>query len=128
MGNDRIFGNSGGDVLTGGDGDDLLHARTGNDRYTGGAGFDKIYDGDVFGDSDDFIVAPGMDTDVVQGFQNGRDEIDVSAFGFTQISDLSGMLQQINGHAVFDFAPGDRLILIGVNTGLIDASDFIFAS
>lgn len=126
-GDDQILGQSGGDNLFGGDGDDRLSGSFGNDSYTGGAGFDKIYDADFAGDADNFIVAPGMDTDVVQGFQNGRDEIDVSAFGFTQISDLNGMLQQINGHAVFDFAPDDRLILIGINTGVIDASDFIFA-
>jgi hypothetical protein len=68
-----------------------------------------------------------MDRDVIDGFQNGRAEIDVSAFGFTQISDLDGMLKQSNGAAIFDFAPGDRLILVGVNIGVIDAKDFIFA-
>jgi len=72
-GNDILNGKSGDDDLRGGDGNDTLVGGLGQDNLTGGAGADIF----KFG-ADDTTVAS---FDTIADFQQGSDEIDLSAMG-----------------------------------------------
>ena len=77
-GNDTLRGGGGTDRLDGGDGGDLLGGGTGADTLQGGAGADRF----VFGGLDARARMPVYDTqgDVVADFQDGLDQLDLSAF------------------------------------------------
>ena len=77
-GNDTLSGNNGNDVLIGGTGDDVL---------TGGFG------------NDVFIFNSGDGADVITDFETGRDDVDLSSFGFDSFEDLN-FVQGENGNVV----------------------------
>jgi Ca2+-binding RTX toxin-like protein len=116
---DTLAGQSGNDVMEGGDGNDLLAGSIGNDTYTGGAGIDRLFELAGQG-SDTFIFAPGMDRDILYGFESGVDQIDATAFG-------SASLKTVNGSTIVTFSNTDTLVLVGIDqTDVSDFKDFIF--
>lgn len=141
-GNDRLQGGAGNDDLTGGDrndalnggaGDDTLFSGDGNDKLTGGAGADVLAGGqgrDVLtggADADLFIFVTNGGEDRITDFEDGVDLLDYSAFGFTDISDLT--LTQVGADAVITIAAEAKTVLTLLNTDITDLGndDFIFA-
>jgi hypothetical protein len=80
-GSDRLEGAGGRDLLSGGDGRDQICGGNGADTLSGGKGQDKLRGGGgddtlYFGSSGQ--SRPGSEADVVVGFQQGRDVLDVA--------------------------------------------------
>ena len=77
---DELRGGGGHDTLLGGDGDDFLHGGGGRDRVDGGLGDDELFGG---GGRDTFVFGLDHGFDTIQDFDVARDQLDLSAFGFT---------------------------------------------
>lgn len=110
-GDDRLFGHAGGDQLRGGMGRDLLQGGGGDDVLTGG------HDGPSGdGAADHFVFLPraagGGGQDRITDFEDGRDLLDLTGFGFadfdTQIAALS---QPEAAGLVLTFAPGHLVVI-----------------
>ena len=102
----------------------------GNDRLISGNSADTMWgDGSIingpnvtFG-ADTFVFAPGNNADQIGDFrQTDHDMIDLSAFGFSGIGDLT-IATGVN--TVIDFGGGNSVTLVGFADPLT-ASDFIF--
>ena len=106
---DRLIGNAGNDRIFGGGGADVIAAGGGSDRISGGAGADR------------FIFNSNHGFNLVTDFQNGVDKIvaaGVAGFGGLNVGEAQG-------DAIIRFN-GTTIRLDGVDSDLIDASDFIF--
>ncbi len=107
---DSLIGNDEDNRFWGGKGHDNIYGKAGDDVIRGGAGHDKLYgqggDDTLYGNggNDDFIFAPGGGQDVVKGFQNNRDELDFTAFGFENTSDLFAKAEQVGNDVLFAFS------------------------
>ena len=108
-GHDKLFGDDGRDTLTGGWGNDTLNGGEGNDRLKGQAG------------ADIFVFNPGDDVDRIADFEDELDRIDLRAFDFATPQEAMQMAVARNGHVVFDFGDGDRLVV--ENTILAHVTD-----
>lgn len=112
-GRDDLSGQDGNDRVSGGAGADKLSGGEGADRLIGGAGTDKIYLWETNAAADTLVFSLGdggnsHDTaDLVEGFDRGRDKINLSAFdGITfRGTDFVG-----NGKASARFSDGFLLI------------------
>lgn len=86
-GNDSLSGHSGNDMIDGGAGDDTISGGDGQDTIEGGAGADLLQDWEGSATRDTFVFASGDSgltegtMDVVQGFDEGQDKVDLTAFG-----------------------------------------------
>ena len=134
--NDSIFGSAFNDVIKagdgnhtiyGGDGNDRLYGGTGNDILVGGNGIDNLYAGSGTG-SDTFVIQPSpFGLDIVNGFQDGRDFIGLSAAnsGSLTFGSLSFSSYGVNGLSTSIKSGGVELMrLINVAPTLITAADF----
>lgn len=91
-GNDTLYGTSGHDLIRGLAGNDDIFAGAENDEVQSGAGADYILLGtgdDIFSFNSvsDSSVADGVD--YIGDFVQGEDKIDVSALGYTDVSDFT---------------------------------------
>ncbi|WGF86962.1 calcium-binding protein [Marinivivus vitaminiproducens] len=127
---DRMYGDAfsvstnsrlqfGDDRLDGGDGDDVLYGDAASASVYGGGSL-------VFGD-DVFVLAPGGSDDRIRDFGNGGDKLDVTAWEFTALSDMT-----ITGNGStrvrVDFDSDNSVTLERSGSSLtISADDFIFA-
>ena len=91
---DRLRGDDGHDVIEGGTGDDWLHGGEGRDVLIGGGGADHLVGWDDDNARDTFVFNVGdsgtrrATADLVEGFESGRDKIDLTDFGgLTWIND-----------------------------------------
>jgi serralysin len=119
------------------------NARGGNDTLVSSAGTDQMWGdallindvvasptaptGSVVTGTDTFVFAPGNGDDNVYDFrQSDYDRIDVSAFGFQSIADLTFIDTGADTRIEFDAANSVTLVGFG-DPGVLQASDFIFA-
>ena len=122
-GDDELYGGEGSDTLKGGTGADTLWGGSGDDMLDGGAGADVLDGGIGF---DTFIFAPGHGEDTVTDFRNGRDLIDIKAFGLPGFDDLAvspdpgGVIIDLTDHG------GGTILLEGFDSANLDAADFLF--
>jgi|GEM_PF-847305 len=117
----KLLGRSGDDALTGGFGQDLIYGGTGNDTIEGAQGDDRLY-GE--GGDDTFVYsATGWGDDVIVGFEDGNDLIDMSGLGI-DFSDLSFTF--VSGQTTLVEFGGDSILVLGINIGDLDAADFVF--
>lgn len=127
-GNDRLKGGNGDDFLTGGEGNDLLEGGVGNDWLNGEKGNDWMIGGTG---SDIFAFAKSSGHDVVNDFINGVDKIQIANnTGVTNFSQLKITSKTIIGNAAYttiDLGSSDKIFLVGVSSGELDATDFIFS-
>ncbi|PWR18119.1 calcium-binding protein [Zavarzinia aquatilis] len=119
-GNDTIYGNAIAQDISGGSGMDTIDGGGGADRLTGGAGLDT------------FVFGRGSDIDSLLDFENGKDRIDVSAFGFHSLDDLraaGGQVKQQGADTLitFDADSNDGILLLNTAVAAIDTGDFLFA-
>ncbi|QHQ36147.1 calcium-binding protein [Algicella marina] len=152
FGADVIRGGVGNDILTGATGNDFLHGQQGNDTLRGGGGADVMLGGqgaDVLrgfggddildgGQGNDQLVA-GEGSDVFQfqllagndrifGWQDGLDQIDLTAYGIASAAALNAAISAGGSSAIVDLSAlgGNGSILITGAAGLINDGDFIF--
>ena len=122
-GDDVLYGSEGDDILKGGVGDDMLEGNSGDDTLEGGAGADTLDGGIGF---DTFIFAPGHGEDTVTDFRDGRDLIDIKAFGLPGFDDLA--VSSDTGGVIIDLTEhgGGTILLEGFDSANLDAADFLF--
>ncbi len=92
---------------------------TGNDILVGFGGADKF----VFSGGEDIIANDGPNG--TSGYQDGTDILDVSAWGVTNFDDLD--IFNLSGDAYVAYG-SNEIQLAGINSSVLDASDFVFAS
>jgi VCBS repeat-containing protein len=104
----EVFGTNGDDVLFGADGNDQLIGRDGDDLFVfvDGAGEDLIVD--------------------FESNQNEQDRLDVSDFGFTDLTDLLASTSDVGSSAVISLDDDDSVTLVGVPKAFLESDDFIF--
>ena len=87
-GNDTVFGNSGDDFLFGENGRDTIDGGTGNDVLRGGISGNA---GDDF--KDIFVFAEGSGFDSIRDFENGLDQLDLTAFHFDSFEEVVSLAE-----------------------------------
>jgi hypothetical protein len=82
--------------------------------------------GTVIGGADTFIFATGSGVDMIMDFEDNNDLIDVSGYGFDELSDM--IISDDNVDTTIDFGGGNMVTLKGVgDSSVLTADDFIFA-
>jgi Ca2+-binding RTX toxin-like protein len=141
-GNDKIYGNSGADILLGGDGNDAIDGGAGNDVIAGGVGNDNLIGGDGNdmvdggagndglngGNGDDYLDG-GIGDDALQGGagsdhlvgNSGNDAL-LGGKGNDLLEGGSGndlfVFSALSGRdTIVDFNPGEDTILTGYAEG-----------
>lgn len=128
-GEDSLFGGDGNDALGGGDGDDSLRGGAGNDVLSGGRGDDELTGN---GGSDIFVFRRMAGDDVITDFQNGADQIDLSAFG-GRVADFAGQVAPAlsdagDGATFLDLTAlggSGSVLILGLEFADVDAADFL---
>ncbi|MEL6620142.1 MAG: triacylglycerol lipase [Pseudomonadota bacterium] len=115
-GNDRLLGGTGDDRLDGGRGNDVLSDGSGRDTMEGGAGADV------------FVMVADGDADWIDSFEQGRDLIDVSAWGVTAFNQLD-VQEEFWDDVTVRF--GSETLRVDAASNVfwfdLDQSDFIYA-
>ncbi|WP_263263298.1 calcium-binding protein [Pseudomonas sp. RIT-PI-S] len=88
-----LQGLGGDDRLSGGADDDVLLGGSGRDLLTGGKGHDTFL---YTAAEDSYRTASASHADVIKGFEDWYDTIDVSALGFTGLGDGTGGTLQVS--------------------------------
>jgi Ca2+-binding RTX toxin-like protein len=125
--NDYVVGGAGDDTIYGEAGNDNLYGQNGNDTLISGTGDDYLEGGDG---ADIFLYAAVSDSssndgvDYIGDFVQGADKIDVSALGYTDVSNFS---RYADGSYTeyYDSATGFALGLNGDYT--LTNADFVLA-
>ncbi|WP_282607709.1 spondin domain-containing protein [Pelagibius sp. Alg239-R121] len=110
-GDDNINGGAGNDFICAGTGDDIINGGTGNDRLEGGSG------------ADIFVFETGTEDDTVLDFETGRDELDLTAFGFASFADVQAAAEDDGDDVVIDLGNGDSVTLVGVSEAELSQDD-----
>lgn len=111
---DTLLGTNHGESIYGFEGNDQLEGAKGNDRLIGGDG------------GDTFIFKPGDGRDSIIDFQAIEgDKINLSGFGFTDITDVK--ITSSQGNTTISFGKGDSILLFGVDGTTLTNGDFIFS-
>jgi hypothetical protein len=115
---DILTGTAGDDVINGLAGNDYLYGLAGDDVLNGGAGTDRLFGG---AGADEFVFADGGNLDFIYDFEDGVDLIRLDGLEFTPdaVSTYRG------GIGTLVTIGDDRIVLMGVSSTDIDASDFI---
>lgn len=135
-GADDLYGENGDDVLNGGDSIDNLFGGAGNDSLDGGNGNDWLA-GEKGGDiltgglgKDIFLFAKAGGNDVITDFANGIDKIQIAAdtgiVTYSQLKITGGISADGIAYSVINMGSGGQVTLTGVQTSLLDSTDFIF--
>jgi Ca2+-binding RTX toxin-like protein len=122
-GNDIIYGSDRDDAIEGGAQNDTINASYGDDTLQGGQGDDSLIGG-IGADHFMFSADSGA-IDVITDFAVGEDKIDLTAMAGVSFISLS--LNNNGGNAIIGLGNGQSIQLSGVNSGSLQASDFIFA-
>lgn len=110
-GDDNINGGAGDDLVCAGSGDDIINGGTGNDRLEGGSG------------EDIFVFEMGTEQDTVLDFETGRDELDLTDFGFASFADVQAAAEDDGDDLVIDLGNGDSVTLVGVSEAELSQDD-----
>lgn len=130
-GNDDIRAGRGDDLVFGGDGDDIIRGGRGNDTIDAGPGNDTVIGGDG---ADVFVVGPNTDTLVIKDFENGIDQIDVTALGINLANPGAGQhwgyLAVDGDDTIIEFHNTNgqtvaTIVLENFDANLIDITDYI---
>lgn len=135
-GNDELRGGDGNDTLNGGADNDILRGGEGADSLSGGAGKDFLYtskgDGDILNGgsgSDTFVLKAGTGTTTIQDFMVGDDKMDVSALGYSNVSDFLANAYEVGGAGagvVLEIDAETTVTLSSVTLASLGELDFIF--
>ena len=122
------IGNEQANVIVGNSGNNFLDGALGDDILIGGKGNDLFRD---LGGADTFVFAANEGADRIEGFQDGIDHIDLTAFAVTETGGDSDWLQattsatQVGGDVDIHFAGGGSLVLVGTLLSSLTDSDFL---
>lgn len=150
QGNDFVRGGDGDDVIRGNRGDDALHGGQGGDHIYGGHDADRLFGNlgrdYLLGEAGDDWLDGGADADSMRGgwgndtfvfrdadygydrikdFEIGKDQIDLSSFGFSDFSDVQARASDIAWGVRIDFGGGNVLLVEHLTVDQLSASDFI---
>ena len=118
-GNDEVNGGEGNDWLFGGEGDDLLIGGLGADKISGGEGVDTFKYVSTFESNGSFF-------DIIFGFEQGTDIIDLSELDFDGISSFADITVDNQGGTT-TIAGNSVDFFVQLNGGHdLTASDFVF--
>ncbi|WP_339951305.1 hypothetical protein [uncultured Albimonas sp.] len=118
-GNDRLWGDAGDDRLSGDGGRDRIWGGPGDDVIEGGRGADRMWGG---GGEDVFRLARGDGRDVILGFKDGQDlieitrgasrwkQIDVESRGGDALVSFRNVALRLEGVEASDIGPEDFLL------------------
>lgn len=132
-GNDVGFGGDGEDYILGGRGDDTLRGGEGDDRLRGGSGDDLIVgeagDDNLIGNAglDTFVFNSGDGHDVIRGFQQGEDLIDLSGLGITDFDDLLPLIELRSAGVRINLSEDQSIYVSGPHLDLMEG-DFMLAA
>ncbi len=117
------IGNTLSNRITGGAGAETLFGRDGADTLEGGGGADIM-----FGETgrDAFLLAPGSWLDAIGDYVPGFDRLLLRGFGFADAAAVLAAARQTAQGAVIDLAPGDSVLLAGVQRTALTAADIVF--
>lgn len=123
--NDNLDGGAGNDFLLGENHSDILYGGAGNDTLTGGSGggvFDTFTDTFVYKDT----VSGGGGFDRIKDFENDIDQIDLSAFNFTNFAnDVQTLATDTAFGVKLNFGGGDVLLIENFTLVDFDSTDVI---
>ncbi len=124
---DALTGGAGDDTVYGGAGDDTVFAGSGADLVYGGTGDDVIYLGANDGMRDVYASVAGNGSDIVYGFENGIDRIDLTGSGLTGFAAIAARIgEDASGNATIDLGDGNLLTLFGIAQDDLDQNAFQF--
>ena len=125
---DRMFGQGGDDTMKGGGGADFMKGGGGADRIIGGGGADTI-EGNKGADTlkggggpDTFRFKPGDGDDVIQRFQQGRDQVEFKR-GVSGFDDLR--IEQQGDDVLVTYKRGS-ILFENQNAAAFGEEDFLF--
>ena len=143
MGGDLLYGGSGDDTLTGGNGTDAIYGGSGTDNITGNNSPDNIYggfgadiidpnDGEASGDgaADTIYYIDLKDTgDTINNFVSGEDKINLSAIDSGDVDhafDWGGQQtgQYVQAHSVTWFQSGSNVVVLADTDGNLTTAEF----
>ena len=133
-GDDLIITNGGNDVIDGGDGKDTINAGGGDDVVNTGAnaaGDANEWENVTLGTGSDILFfTAGNDFDRIRDFNIAEDQIDLSTYGFADVSDVLALATQSQDRFGFDrvdidLGDGDKIRVLDVTLDELDASNFI---
>ncbi len=116
-------------------GDNVLISGPGTDHMWGAAAFingvaasPTAPTGNVIIGADTFVFAPGSGNDDINDFrQSDHDKIDVSAYGFHNLADMT-ITADGGGNSKIAFDANDSVTLVGIaDPHILHASDFLLA-
>lgn len=130
LGDDDLRGGGQQDDLQGEDGNDFLFGENGLDRLDGGNGNDVLTGGYGGGQMDNlrdtFVFAPGGGYDRIKDFEDGIDQIDLTAFGFTDFAaEVLGLAADTSAGLRVRFESGNVLFIENFTKAEFDASDVV---
>jgi len=112
--------------ITGNSGNNLLRGLAGADVLTGGLGNDRLEGGDG---ADHFVFRKGDGADTILDFDNSVDQIYLKGSGFADFDALSSHItEDKHGNAVIALNQHDSIVLTGVDSGVLNDSDFVFSA
>lgn len=120
-GNDHLVGKQGDDLLDGDAGHDLLIGQLGADTIAGGTGDDTVTGNRG---TDTFVFPSGGGQDIVTDFQDGKDVLDLTAFGFASFAAAASHFATSGADVVFTFGL-NTLLIQNFTLALLDADDLI---
>ena len=131
-GDDWIDAHGGNDRVDGGTGDDIIFGGSGDDVIIGGTGFNDLYGESGF---DTFTVSErtssGFSDDLIWDFTFDVDQVDLSAWGVSDFSQVEALLQfDSYGDATLNafYAGHDHwLTFDSISPGDLIDSDFVYA-
>ena len=98
--------------MRGGSGDDVLNGGSGDDELWGDSG------------ADTFVFSDGG-RDKIHDFQVGIDQIDVSAYGFANATEVFASAHENGGDTYIDLGDGDQIKIDDVLLAQLSDADFI---
>ncbi|MEG4055811.1 DUF4347 domain-containing protein [Microcoleus sp. Pol7_B2] len=118
-GSDRLYGDAGNDAFYGDAGDDILYGGDGDDYLNGGEGSDRLYGN---GGNNTFVLELGMGQDLIYGFQDGVDMIQLYGLTFGELQ-----IAQSGTSTLIKIASSKVTLasLVNTNSALIGVEDFI---
>ncbi|WRH67565.1 MAG: calcium-binding protein [Planktothrix sp. GU0601_MAG3] len=126
-GNDKLYGSDDNDTLTGGSGNDILVGGVGNDVIWADQGNDFF----LFQNGDSL---PTGELDVIKDFKVDEDKMGLLGWGTMNASDLLAgiatspfQISNTQDGALLSSSSGGKILLEGVNSTQLSASNFMFA-
>ncbi|MBY0330640.1 MAG: hypothetical protein K2X49_08210 [Acetobacteraceae bacterium] len=119
-----MLGGGGNDTLLAGQGDGRLFGDAGRDSLDGGAGDDTLARARG---SDVVVIGRGSGDDLVAGFQDGFDIIDLRAFHLNAFGAAGMRVTDGAGGVLLDLTElgGGTMVLRGMTVGTLDSGDVL---